>query len=147
MKSLSVVSGVAFAAVAAIAQGEIERSVIQVTLHAPARAAFEQTMAAFVRAGLVAVEGNAAAGTITSLPVVRHQGIMRVELVYRATIVPTGDSAAVVELSGTYVARDAAGRLTPEERPITSHPRGPIAHAQAWDVIEQIAGALQVKLM
>ena len=140
-----VVSCVALAEVTGSAQGELERSAIQVTLHAPASAAFEQTMAAFVRAGLVAVDGNAAAGTITSLPVERHQGIFLLELVYRASVVPTGDSAALVVLSGTYVARDAAGRLTPEERPITSHPHGPVAHAQAWGIIEQIAGALQAK--
>jgi hypothetical protein len=140
-----VVSSLVFAGVAGNAQGELERSAIHVALHAPASAAFEQTMAAFVRAGLVAVDGNAAAGTITSLPVVRHQGIFLLELVYRANVVATGDSAALVVLSGTYVARDAAGRLTPDERPITSHPHGPVAHAQAWGIIEQIAEALQAK--
>jgi hypothetical protein len=135
----------AFVAVMASAQGDVERSAIQVTVHAPARAAYEQTMAAFVQAGLLAVDGNAAAGTVTSLPVERQRGLIRLELTYQARIVAAGDSTALVLLSGSYAVRDAAGQLSREQQPITSHPHGAVAHAQAWDVIEQIARALEAK--
>jgi hypothetical protein len=145
MKLPTLVSCLALAAVSTFPQGEVERSAIQLTVHAPAGAAFERTMAAFVQAGLLAPDGNAAAGTVTSLPVERQRGMVHLEITYRARIVPTADSSALVVLSGTYAVRDPAGQLSAEPQPITSHPHGAVAHAQAWDVIEQIARALEAK--
>jgi hypothetical protein len=125
-------------------QGEETRSAIQVKVHLPARAAFEQASAAFLRESLTVASANAYAGSLTSSPVQRGTGVVRLSLVYRAAISPAGDSAAIIVLSGTYSLRDAAGNLTVDERPITSKPppQGLGQRAKDWGPIERMAAWL-----
>jgi hypothetical protein len=125
-------------------QGEVTRSAIQVKVHLPRRDAFEQATAAFLRESLTVAYANAYAGSLSSSPVQRGTGVVRLSLVYRAAISAAGDNATIIVLSGTYSLRDAAGTLTVDERPITSKPpaQGLGPRAKDWGPIERMAAWL-----
>ena len=128
-------------------QGEATRNAIQVRVRLAPPAAVEQATVAFVRESLMVAQANVYAGTVTSMPVQRGTGAVRLALTYHATISPVGDSEAIIVLTGTYRFRDPAGTMAVDERPITSMPLAHtmLARVEAWAPIERMATWLKLE--
>jgi hypothetical protein len=132
----------------AVTQDQPERRSIEVALRAPRTEAFNRTMAAFVREGLVVGQGDASSGIVVSTPQISG-GMFRLAIVYRANILAVGDTASSVILSGGYTSKDvdqlasatSGLQVISDEKPLTSKMGKTLG--KGWTLLEQIAAKLE----
>lgn len=133
----------------AMSQSTPARTSIQVVVPASRSAAFDQTLAAFIDEQLAIDRAEPEGGIIATVPTIQNpEATARLEVVYRATILPAGDSSRVVlTASGRSVDAGAlseavAGvRAEGQRTPITSGWRG--EGVKAWRTLERIAARIQ----